>query len=160
MYFSLIYIYIHTYTRGGKEGGLFSSTLRLFILPYFHVLIFFFSRVLARFCLLACLLAAAPPPFFFSFFPFSFFPLKTTAPSRLTLFIIINPAGLRPRYPLSFVRWILVYAWMGGGGGGRGWGGTGLEQERGEEWVKGGVKGALDIFFSLSIIAAVMVWYR
>jgi len=41
-----------------------------------------------------------------------------------------------------------------------GWGGTGLEQERGEEWVKGGVKGALDIFFSLSIIAAVMVWYR
>jgi len=42
---------------------------------------------------------------------------------------------------------------------GWGWGGTGLEQERGEEWVKGGVKGALDIFFSLSIIAAVMVWY-
>jgi len=73
MYFSLIYIYIHTYTRGGKEGGLFSSTLRLFILPYFHVLIFFFSRVLARFCLLACLLPP-PPLFFFLFFPSLFSP--------------------------------------------------------------------------------------
>lgn len=78
MYFSLIYIYIHTYTRGGKEGRLFSSTLHLFILPYFHVLIFFLAGFLRGFaCLLAC---CRPPPFSFFFLSLLFFPLEDNSP--------------------------------------------------------------------------------
>ncbi len=108
------------------------------------------------------MLAAAPlfSSFFFLFFFFGeeFLERTNSLLSRLTLFFFINSAGLRPRYLESFVRWILVYAWIGGGGEmervGRDWGGT---------WSSGrsgGVLRVLWIFFSFSIIAAVMVWYR
>lgn len=82
---------------------------------------FFFSRVLTRFCLLACLLR--PPPLFFSFFSFSFSSffgfLKGQTVFFLGLLHLHQFSGAESPLFGIFRALDLVYALDGGGGRGR-----------------------------------------
>lgn len=145
VYWCISLLYIHT--RGGKEGELFSSTVRVFMLPCF------FWEVL-----LACLLR---PPFFLLFFS-SFFFLARSFLKEQTVFFLgllsssssIQRGYVHAIWNLSCVGFSCMLG-LGGGARWRGWGGTGAERG-----VRGGVGGCYGCFgYFFLFLSSLQLWY-